>query len=271
MGEKMANQSKIKRAIGVGESSIEVFPQPVIASRAPTNSDTDYPVGQKWIWLNQEYTFNKAGTWIIVPSSPATLTDHAVLVGGGTSVIDPIAVGTNGQVLIGSTGADPAFATIGSANTSIAATLGAGTLSLDVDESYLQTATITVSTAELLALATTPKELVAAPGADKIVEFLGAKLILNYNSIQYTEAGDNMGIKYTDASGVQVSDTIECTGFIDQAADTVTSAVPIKDAIVAAAGCVNQALVLDNLNANFAAGNSEMFVQVRYRIITAGL
>ena len=211
-------------------------------------------------------------TTVTLSDINADYTVNGVILGQGTNAnLVATAAGTNGQVFLGSTGVDPVFATVGSVNTSIASTLGAGTLSLDVDPSYLQTATVTVSTAELLALATTPKTLVAAPGADKIVEFLGAKFILNYNSIVYTEAGDNMAIRYTDASGVIVSDTVECTGFLDQAADIVTNAVVIKDAIVTAAGCVNQALVLDNIGSNFGAGNSEMFVQVRYRIITAGL
>lgn len=138
-------------------------------------------------------------------------------------------------------------------------------------EDTIQTATVSVSSAELLALATTPKALVAAPGADKFIQFLGAQLILDYNTTQYTEAGDNMGIKYTNAAGVQVSDIIECTGFIDQAADTITSAVPVKDAIVAASAAVNQALVLDNLGTNFAAGDSPMTVIISYKVLTAGL
>lgn len=202
----------------------------------------------------------------------ASYTNHGVILGqGATTNLVASAAGSNGQLLVGSTGADPAFATVGSVNTSIAATLGAGTLSLDVDESYLQTATVTVSTGELLALATSPKQLVAAPGADKFIEFLGAKLILNYNSIVYTEAGDNLGIKYENAAGVQVSSTCEMTGFIDQAADMVTSITPTNNAIVAASGCVNKALVLDNLGSNFAAGNSPIDVQIRYRVVTAGL
>jgi hypothetical protein len=41
----------------------------------------------------------------------ATLTAHGVLVGEGTSAINQLAVGTTGQVLVGSTGADPAFGT----------------------------------------------------------------------------------------------------------------------------------------------------------------
>jgi hypothetical protein len=138
-------------------------------------------------------------------------------------------------------------------------------------EDTIQTVTVTVSTAELLALATTPKELVAAPGADKFIQFLGAELVLDYATTQYTESGDNMGVKYENAAGVQVSEDIECTGFIDQAADTITNALPKKDAIVAASGAVNKALVLDNLGSNFAAGDSPVDVIVSYKVLTANL
>jgi hypothetical protein len=41
----------------------------------------------------------------------ATLTTHGVLVGEGTSAINQLTAGTTGQVLVGSTGADPAFGT----------------------------------------------------------------------------------------------------------------------------------------------------------------
>jgi hypothetical protein len=62
-----------------------------------------------------------------------TTTDHAVLIGNGTgSAIGSLAVGTNGQVLVGSTGADPVFATLASSDNSIDYTTGAGTLDLSV-------------------------------------------------------------------------------------------------------------------------------------------
>ncbi len=133
----------------------------------------------------------------------------------------------------------------------------------------IQTVSVEVSTAELLALATTPKSLVAAPGAGLVNQFLGATFVLDYNSIAYTESADNMGIKYENAAGVQVSEDIECTGFIDQTADTLTNAIPKKDVIVTAAGSVNKALVLDNLGDNFAAGNSGMTVVIAYKVIDA--
>ena len=138
-------------------------------------------------------------------------------------------------------------------------------------DAAVELTSVTLTTAQVLALATTPIELVAAPGAGNYIEFLGAQFILDYNSIAYTEAGDNLGIKYTDAAGVQVSSTIETTGFIDQIADTITSAIPAQDAIVAAAAAVNQALVLDNLGSNVAAGNSPLIVKISYRVLASGL
>lgn len=50
---------------------------------------------------------------LIGPYTPATYTAHGVLIGEGTSSIVATAAGTNGQVLTGTTGADPAFAAIG--------------------------------------------------------------------------------------------------------------------------------------------------------------
>ena len=41
-----------------------------------------------------------------------TLTDHSVLVGSGTNAVTALTVGGNGQILVGSSGADPVFATL---------------------------------------------------------------------------------------------------------------------------------------------------------------
>lgn len=65
-------------------------------------------------------------------SGASSLTDHGVLVGSGASAITALAVGTNGQVLLGSTGADPVFATLTSTGGTITYTPGAGTLNLEV-------------------------------------------------------------------------------------------------------------------------------------------
>ena len=79
-----------------------------------------------------------AGTSTTTAVTPSSLgsklgnqTAHGVLVGEGTtSALTSLAVGTNGQVLVGSTGADPVFATLTSSDSTITFTAGAGTLSL---------------------------------------------------------------------------------------------------------------------------------------------
>jgi hypothetical protein len=50
---------------------------------------------------------------LVGPYTPATYTAHGVLIGEGATSIVATAAGTNGQVLTGATGADPAFAALG--------------------------------------------------------------------------------------------------------------------------------------------------------------
>lgn len=148
-------------------------------------------------------------------------------------------------------------------------TVSSGAVSLN--EGIMNYATVSLTSAQVKALAATQIELVAAPGASKMIKFMGASFKLVYGGTNaFTEAGDNLGIKYTDDSGVQVSNTIEMTGFIDQTASTYTNAEPATDAIVAAAAAENQALVLDNLGSEIAgnAGNDNTLeVSVAYRIV----
>jgi hypothetical protein len=59
----------------------------------------------------------------------ATLTDHGILLGSGTGAITPLGEASNGQLPIGSTGADPVLATL-TASTGITVANGAGTITL---------------------------------------------------------------------------------------------------------------------------------------------
>lgn len=76
---------------------------------------------------SSEITFSLIG-----PYTPATYTAHGVLLGEGSSSIVATTPGTNGQVLIGSTGADPAFSTITSSGGTLTLTGGANTLNIDL-------------------------------------------------------------------------------------------------------------------------------------------
>jgi hypothetical protein len=138
-------------------------------------------------------------------------------------------------------------------------------------EGKVKTAEVSISSSELLALRATPKTLVAAPGAGFLLEFVSAVLLLDATATAYVESSANLGVKYTDGSGFQVSEDIEATGFIDQTGDTMQHARAKADQIVAKAGCDNQALVLHNLGAGeYTTGTGTMRVKVAYRVWSTG-
>jgi hypothetical protein len=130
---------------------------------------------------------------------------------------------------------------------------------------------VAISSAEILALRAAPKTLVSAPGAGYVLEFVSVLLLLDATATAYVESAANLGVKYTDGSGAQVSETIEATGFIDQTADTMTTGRAKLDAIVAATGCANAALVLHNLGAGeYTTGTGTMRAKVAYRVYATG-
>lgn len=140
-------------------------------------------------------------------------------------------------------------------------------------EGFILYADVTLTSTEVKALAATQQTLVAAPGAGNVLVFKGALLKLDYGGTNaFTESSITFGVKYTDDSGAQVSQTIEATGWIDQTADTYTNAEPKIDAIVAAAGAENQALVIDNLGGGEVAGNAAndntVVIRTFYQIVS---
>lgn len=62
-----------------------------------------------------------------------TLTDHGVLVGSATGAITALSAATDGQIIIGSSGADPAVGSLTSTGSSLTITAGAGTLNVDIN------------------------------------------------------------------------------------------------------------------------------------------
>jgi hypothetical protein len=136
----------------------------------------------------------------------------------------------------------------------------------------VRVAEVDLTNTNVLALRATPIELVAAPGAGYVLEFISAVLFFDYTAA-YTESADNLAVRYTDGSGVVVSVAIEATGFVDATADTFTNAIAIKDTITAKTGCDNKALVLHNTgDGEYGGGNASNVLRVKtsYRVHTAG-
>lgn len=80
------------------------------------------------------------GSGAIATFALTGLTNHAVLVGAGTSTITKLAVGVNNSILMGNTGADPAFTTTGTPYvTGISFDAGSNTLSNYVTSTWTPT------------------------------------------------------------------------------------------------------------------------------------
>lgn len=121
-----------------------------------------------------------------------------------------------------------------------------------------------ISSAELLALHTTPKTLVSAPGASKALVLDSAVFFLDYNSAAYADiaAGDDLNIRYTDGSGA-VAGTLETTGFLDLSADAYSVVQTPAGSIILPAN----APLVASLAGAITTGDSPLAVRVFYRIV----
>lgn len=128
-------------------------------------------------------------------------------------------------------------------------------------------ADIELTTAELLALFTTPKELVATPGTKYVHEFISAVLVLNYAGTAYATRGD-LRVKEDDESGTTLSDTIALADLLDNTADTVRTMQALSADVALSAGA---ALVLTVATGNPATGTSPLLVKIAYRTYPTGL
>lgn len=141
---------------------------------------------------------------------------------------------------------------------------------VQIDNTTLLTATVELSNADIKGLQGAAKELVAAPGAGSLLEFVSAMLILDYGSEVLTESADNLAIEYDNGSAAAASQTIEATNFVDQGADTISNAFPKNDVIDAAADIVNKNLALINNGDGEYGGNASndttMTVIITYRL-----
>jgi len=124
--------------------------------------------------------------------------------------------------------------------------------------------TITVTSAQLLALNATPKSLIAAPGAGKANIPVFAELFLDYNSAAYAgiAAGEDLNFCYTNGSGAIIG-TVEATGFLDQTSDQHRF-IQFYGTVTPVA---NAAIVLHMASGEVITGNSPLYARVHYRTV----
>lgn len=197
-------------------------------------------------------------------SGAATFTDHGVLVGSGASAFDALAVGTNGQVLVGSTGVDPVFATIGSTGATITSTLGAGTLNMDVATDLMVHKTVAISSANILAMNGAPVELIAAPAAGKNLVIHKVMFTMDTTATQYANGGVVVFQLGNTAAGAGTETTAQIAAAVVNAAGPATSyttVIPVSYTGLAATG-----LFISNETAAFATGTGTATVDIWYSV-----
>lgn len=184
------------------------------------------------------------GSAAIAYSKLAALTSANILVGSAGNVATVTAV--TGDVTIGNTG----VTAIGAAKITSAM----------MNDNLLHYSDTTISTAEVLALRTTPKTLVAAPGAGFCIVPMAAYATLDYNSIAYDNGTDTLDIKYTGGSALMSF----ATTLVEASAD-INSYVEMAEA--ARALTADTAIVAHCSSADPTSGNSAIKIRVYYRIV----
>ena len=125
------------------------------------------------------------------------------------------------------------------------------------------TAKLTIATADVLTLNTTPIEIVAAPGAGYAIEVLSASMKMVYNSATYA-TNTSLELITAGATNSQASTVIKnSASTIRRFADATTLASATATQLVD-----NAALNVTVASGDPTAGDSDITVYVTYRIIT---
>jgi hypothetical protein len=132
-----------------------------------------------------------------------------------------------------------------------------------------------ITSAQVLALFTTPITVIAAPGAGLAIVPLRMQLYKPAGTAYAAvAAGEDLVLKYTNASGAQCSGVVEATGFMDQAT-AQTRMVGMPGATGSTAGdyapVANAAVVLHLLTGEITTGTSDLIARVWYDVITTTL
>jgi hypothetical protein len=121
--------------------------------------------------------------------------------------------------------------------------------------------TVKITSAEILALNATPKELVAAPGAGRAIEFVSAVLHLDYGTTTYTANG-TLTVRTATSNSV-LSGVLAAAELLHSTADKVATMVPASTGIGLD---INEAIELFEPTGECTTGNGTLTIVVGYRI-----
>lgn len=171
-----------------------------VAGTANEIDITDDADGTITIGIVNPLIVGKGGT------GAATLTDHSLLAGSGTGAITALGAAANGQLPIGSTGADPVLATITGTSNRITVSNGAGSITLTTPQDTHTGASPTFAGATLNGqLDVSYGEMTTLLGADSgaATRTDTTNKLARIGCYHYTNAEEPMGIIYAAAESAE--------------------------------------------------------------------
>lgn len=128
----------------------------------------------------------------------------------------------------------------------------------------IQQKTVAISTAEMEALETTPKALVAGQ-AGKVIHYLGGVITADFNATAFDDAAaDGDLVVRLDTAGTVVSTALDGDGFVDAVADTVKTLKPLTTDITLVPG---EGLELFNDGAAFTSTGGDTTFSITFNYI----
>lgn len=178
---------------------------------------------------------------------------------------------TSGNILVGSAGNVATSVTpsgdVTITNAGVTAIGANKVLSSMLADTLLHYTTVAITAAQFNGMYATPKLLVAAPGANKLLVIEQVQLLMTYVSANYA-AGGVAAVQYdstANGAGVIASTTLSAATF-QAAASTgfVFNAGVVPETF---STCVNKGLYLSNVTGAFTTGDSTFVAHIWYRII----
>jgi hypothetical protein len=128
-------------------------------------------------------------------------------------------------------------------------------------DSQLGQVTVTLTAAQVIAMFTTPVQIVPSAGAGKVVQFVDAVNYLDAGATPFSGGGT---VRFQNGTGTILSSTA--------AATTITSATDVVATIPSSSTtsllAANEGIFISNASGVFAAGDGTLKVTVNYRVIT---